>query len=149
MTLRITQKDFPVGDHNYRVRKLDARTGTWLFGFLMAKAHPDGEPANMQELVTAFHLLEKKDYDRVQTEVLLKVALVENIEGKEFESMVLAPSQSGMAHDFLRDDTRAVYELTDMAVVFNLTPFFEKSSGSETQNPQDTIQPSAQPSTVS
>lgn len=149
MEARIPYQDVPVADHQYRLRKLDARTGTWLFSLLTAKAAPEGDPCSMQQLVTAFHLLDKKDYDLVQNEVLKRIYLLEVVEDKEFESMILVPNGSGIAHEFLRDDVASVSELTDLQVVFNLTPFFERSSNSKPQaksasSPQST--PASTPS---
>lgn len=121
MDKRDKSYDVTINEKVYRLNKLDARTGTWLFSLLVGKADPQGSGATRQDLVTAFHLLSREDFDRVQNELLKNVFHVELNDGKEFTSSIIA-ANGKVSFDFV--DVTVLYQLTDLQVVFNVEPFF-------------------------
>jgi hypothetical protein len=138
MEQRIIQRDVPLGEHRFRLKKMDARTGTWLYALLSAKASPSGGPITLMQTITAFHSASKDDYAMIQQEVLKRTYLLEETEGKEFESIILAPNGNGFSFDFLTYDTETIFQLTDLGVIFNISPFFtERASNSPPQLPPD------------
>jgi hypothetical protein len=138
MEQRIPHKDVTIGAHVFRLRKMDARTGTWLYSLLTAKASPSGEPVTLQQLINAFHLCTKDEFTLIQSEALKRISVIEDREGKEFELVILSPTGSGaFSFDFLNEEVTTVFQLTDLQVVFNVTPFFQDSaSTSEPPNLQ-------------
>jgi hypothetical protein len=135
MDNRITQKDVSLNGHVYRVKKMDSRSGTWLYSFLTSKASPNGDPVTLMQLLTAFHGLDKSSFESIQTDLLKRTFLVEDREGNEFESVILAPNGSGFSFDWLTFDTASIYQLTDMGMLFNVSPFFPDRESSSSPPP--------------
>jgi hypothetical protein len=82
------------------------------------------------QLINTFHTLPREDYAMIQNEALRHISLVEQMEGKEFESVIVARNGTGaFAFDWL-EDANTVFQLTDLQVVFNLTPFFTERPSS-------------------
>jgi hypothetical protein len=137
MEPRKTYDDVTIGERQFRLRMMDARTGTWLYSILTAKASPNGDNVKMMQLLTAFHTLPKEEFDRVQTEALKRIFLLEVKDGNEFESAIMAPNKSGaLSFKWLEDEVTTLFQLTDMEVVLNISPFFTDeplSSGSPSQ----------------
>lgn len=138
MELRVSYQDVTIEDHVFRLRKMDARTGTWLYSLLSAKASPTGEPVTLMQLISAFHLSSKDEYGLIQQEVLKRTYLLEDLEGKQFESAIVAPNGTGFSFDFLTYDTGAIFQLTDLGVIYNVSPFFPDRASSSPPPPNPT-----------
>jgi len=108
--LRETFKDLPVGDKTYRLTKMTPRTATWLYAVVSAAAR-EGEP-----IVNALGRLTEQEFDQVQTVALKHAFALDLREG--IEVPVPALSRKDVA-----ENPAALYELTCIAVLYNLTPF--------------------------
>lgn len=146
MEPRKEYRDVPIGDRNYRVRLLDARTGAWLYAMLSSKASPDGELITMAQLINAFHGLDEETFRTVQNHVLRKTFLIETKDDNEFQTAVLKPDGSGFSFKDMDTNPTLVFQLTELGVMNNVLPFFpERESDSKQPNQSGGNPPSIQP----
>lgn len=124
MKTRVTFKDVPIGDRNYRLTKMDSRLGCWLFSTLAYKA-------DANQILSALGKCTKEEFDEVQGQALRFVFRLDKSEdGTVFPMAVLAPNGMWVDKD-LADDPAEVFQLTSAAILFNIDPFLVASKSTD------------------
>jgi Phage tail assembly chaperone protein, TAC len=121
-------KDVSIGDHQYRVGKLTARTASWVAMQILTKLLPSGD-----ELVTGGRAsaersaLSESEFHNIQGHCLRVCARYETAG----ESLVPTPvlmADGRFAIPELEYDVVAVMALTLHSLMFSVSPFFEEGA---------------------
>lgn len=129
MDKRITHKDVKIGERVFRLKKMDARTGTWIAFLVLGKMASQGG-FGVRAVASSMSNYSKEEFLSVQSDALRTVYKIENHEGQEFPVCIVTESGAWADKD-LAEDVVTLFALTVQAVVFNVQPFFLKGGLSE------------------
>ncbi len=116
--MRELTKDFEINGTVYRVEKLSARDGAWLWFFFSSRAKSD----SIQDTFAGFS---EGEFNAIADKILAKTSAI----SAETSLPVPVRHVSGqIVEAALSTDATVFYDLIMKAVGFNLSPFFEKLS---------------------
>ena len=128
MDLRSRFSEVDEGGRRYRLTKMDARTGSWLFMFLMGKATGGLEGVTRLQISTALQKCSKEEFELVQYELLRRTELLtDNPEGDPIPVPVVNNSKVIVDRE-LADDAPTCLNLTLEGIMLNVNPFFASAS---------------------
>jgi hypothetical protein len=126
-------KDFTLGEHTYRIRKMDARTGSWLASqitsYLLPSAIESGlarEGLDLPASNKRSEHMSEADFRNLQNHCLLVCGRLSSAAGVEVVTPVLHGSGRWSFED-LETDAVTVLVLTVHALLFSVGTFFDKA----------------------
>ncbi len=125
MENRKLTKEVAVGEKRYQLKKIDARSGCWLFAFL-------GGKSNGGSIVAGLGSCTRLEFEEILNLVLRPVVCLDSSENGNFEIPVFSGGGT-LVDDNLQSDASYLFTLVSEAIVFNLEPFLS-GRGSNSQN---------------
>ena len=166
--MRIDHKDLTIGENQYRIGKLSAADGSWIFTTFVKRyrAYREAQPLQFEAPadnpgidtaqvapevgfgLTASFLMEqlsREETKEIQSICLGSCGRYSVKTGSPVAMPILLPS-GAFAIPELAQDGPAVLELTKECIAFNIAPFFPGAGSNGTPSPaMDSNQPNTQP----
>lgn len=117
--MRETTKDFPIEGRTYRVEKLSAMDGTWLWFFFSARM----KTADIRDALAA---ISEEQFRDISAKLLAKCFYMNPESGLPIP--VRNASTGMIVDEVLASDPTALFDLIFQAIGFNISPFLEKAA---------------------
>lgn len=124
MEKRITEKVITVGGQQYKLKKMDARSASYM-AFLMKSLIPTTDDAG-QVLERAQGTLSKREFFSIQNDLLYTCYHVMPADPTGDGNICVLDERGNFVNEDLVTDIGAVVLLTIQALAFNVTDFFDE-----------------------